>query len=48
MPRAGFEPAKNLSSDLVELSCSESITTTPRGLYETRTMEFHIICLTWS
>ena len=33
MRRTGFEPAKNLSSDLVELSCAESITTTPQGLY---------------
>ena len=27
--RAGFEPAQNLSSDLVEWSCAVSITTTP-------------------
>ena len=29
-PRAGFEPAQNLSSGLVEWSCSVVITTTPR------------------
>ena len=29
-PRAGFEPAQNLSSDLVEWSCAAVITTTPR------------------
>ena len=29
-PRAGFEPAQNLSSDLVEWSCAVVITTTPR------------------
>ena len=28
-PRAGFEPAQNLSSDLVEWSCAVVITTTP-------------------
>ena len=30
-PRAWFEPAQNLSSGLVERSCSVVITTTPRG-----------------
>ena len=30
MPRAGFEPAQNLSSGLVELSCAVGITITPR------------------
>ena len=30
MPRAGFEPAQNLSSDLVARGCAEVITTTPR------------------
>ena len=30
MPRAGFEPAQNLSSGLVEWSCAVVITTTPR------------------
>ena len=29
-PRAGFEPAQNLSSGLVEWSCAVVITTTPR------------------
>ena len=29
-PRAGFEPAQNLSSGLVERSCAAVITTTPR------------------
>ena len=29
-PRAGFEPAQNLSSDLVEWSCAIMITITPR------------------
>ena len=29
-PRAGFEPAQNLSSGLVEWSCVAVITTTPR------------------
>ena len=29
-PRAGFEPAQNLSSGLVELSCAVVIITTPR------------------
>ena len=28
-PRAGFEPAQDLSSDFVELSCAAVITTTP-------------------
>ena len=30
MPRAGFEPAQNLSSGFVEWSCAVAITTTPR------------------
>ena len=30
MPRAGFEPAQNLSSGLVEWSCAVVITATPR------------------
>ena len=30
MPWAGFEPAQNQSSDLVEWSCASVITTTPR------------------
>ena len=30
MPRAGFEPAQNLSSGLVERSCAVVITTTQR------------------
>ena len=29
-PRAGFEPAQNLSSDFVEGSCAVAITTKPR------------------
>ena len=29
-PRAGFEPAQSLSSDLLEWSCAVVITTTPR------------------
>ena len=29
-PRAGFEPAQNLSSDFVDWSCAVVITTTPR------------------
>ena len=29
-PRAGFEPAQNLSADLVEWSCAVVLTTTPR------------------
>ena len=29
MPKAGFEPAQNLSSDLIELRCAVVITTTP-------------------
>ena len=29
-PRAGFEPAQSLSSDLVKWSCAVVITTTPR------------------
>ena len=33
MPRAGFEPAKNLSSGFVEWSCAVVITTTPRRQY---------------
>ena len=33
MPRAGFEPAQNLSSGLVEWSCAVVITTTLRFLY---------------
>ena len=28
--QAGFEPAENLSSDFVELSCAVVVTTTPR------------------
>ena len=33
-PRAGFEPAQNLSSGLVEWSCAVVITTTPRRHYD--------------
>ena len=32
-PRTGFEPAQNLSSDLVEWSCAVVVTTTPRRHY---------------
>ena len=32
-PRAGFEPAQNLSSGLLEWSCAVVITTTPRRHY---------------
>ena len=31
MPRAGFEPAQNLSSGLIEWTCAVVIITTPRG-----------------
>ena len=32
-PRAGFEPAQNLSSDLIEWSCAVVINTTPRYMW---------------
>ena len=35
MPQAGFEPAQNLSSGLVEWSCTVVITTTPWHHYTT-------------
>ena len=35
MPQAGFEPAQNLSSGLVEWSCAVVITTTPRRKLKT-------------
>ena len=46
-PRAGFEPAQNLSSGLVEGSCAVVITTTPRRWW-TLILMLHIgqsICL---
>ena len=42
MPRAGFEPAQNLSSGLVEWNCAVVITTTPR-LHKTHTLIFYLI-----
>ena len=41
-PRAGFEPAQNLSSGLVEWNCAVVITTTPR-LHKTHTLIFYLI-----
>ena len=39
MPQAGFQPAQNLSSGLVEWSCAVVITTTPRRHYTTTSIQ---------
>ena len=48
-PRAGFEPAQNLSSSLVEQSCAVAIITTPDALGNARVIfEFLKRCWTGS
>ena len=39
-PRAGFEPAQNLSLDLVDWSCAVVITTAPRFLNSPLSVHF--------
>ena len=41
-PRAGFEPAQNLSSGFVEWSCAVVITTTPRRHWWSSNIHEHI------
>ena len=43
-PRAGFEPAQNLSSDFVEWSCAVVITTTPR-CHHGVSIEYNAYCM---
>ena len=46
-PRAGFEPAQNLSSGLVEWSCAVVITTTSRGLTFVKVKRFGLVRHRW-